>query len=151
MGAPTARAFVVISLTSHHELQDQRKDDFCPNSQKDQKSKVSGSTPSYLHRKGKPKRSFETHAQDIVRRTRRLDLFAVQAAQRPTHYKWGPNPHDHNVDPPSMVRQQGRRAVTPTILSRMCGLCSSRKQAQQANGTSQCRAWDANQLRNSNP
>jgi hypothetical protein len=48
------------------KLQDQRKDDFCPNSQKDQKSKVSDLAPSYLFRKGKPKQPFGTNAQDIA-------------------------------------------------------------------------------------
>jgi hypothetical protein len=136
------------------EFQDQQTDDFCPNTQKDQKCKVSGLAPSYLYRKEKLKWSFRTHARDIACCTGCLGLFAAQATQRHTHCKWGPNPHGHNINPPSAVRQQGRRAIMPTISRRMRGLCSSMKQPQpqpqQANGMTQLHAWETNLFRNSN-
>jgi hypothetical protein len=102
-----------------------RKGDLYPNSRMDQKSKVSGSTPLYLYRKGKPKRSFKTHARDSAWCTGRLSLLTVQATQCPTHCEWGPSPHINNIDPPSVVRQQGRRSVMPTISRRRCRLRSS--------------------------
>jgi hypothetical protein len=35
----------------------------------------------------------------------------------------GDRARSHNVDPPRVVRQQGRRAITPTILRRVHGHC----------------------------
>jgi hypothetical protein len=104
-GAPTAGTFTVISPTSHHEQSsgvtfkingEERR--FISQLAKDQKSKVSGSTPRYLYHRGKLKWPFRTHAWDKARCTKRLSLFAIQATQRPTHCKWGLSLHVHNVD-----------------------------------------------------
>jgi hypothetical protein len=134
VGAPAASTFAVISPTSHHgqwcvatfKINGEERQ-FLSQLAEDQKSKVSASAPRYLYRWGKPKWPFGTHAWDSAQRTKRLGHFTIQAAQHPTHYEWGLNPHVHNVDPPSVVRQKGRRVVTPTISRRMCGPCSSMK------------------------
>jgi hypothetical protein len=79
-------------------------------------SKVSGLAHCYLYRTGKLKWSFGTYARDTAQCARHLNPFATQATQPPTDCEWGPSPHVNNVDPPGVVRQQGRRAITPTIL-----------------------------------
>jgi hypothetical protein len=70
---------------------------------------VSSSTPCYLNLREKLKRPFGTHARDSAWYARRLNLFAIQAIQLPTHSAYGPSPHINNADPPSMARHQGRK------------------------------------------
>jgi hypothetical protein len=94
VGVPVARTFTVISPTSYHgqwsgasfKISGVERQ-FLYQLVEDQKSKVSGSAPRYLYRRGKPKWSFKTHAWDSVRHARRLNPFATLAVQRPTHYE----------------------------------------------------------------
>jgi hypothetical protein len=130
--SPVARTFALISPTSHHGQWSRASFKSCGEERwflsqlaKDQKSKLSSSAPHSLYHRGKQKRPFGTHGRDSAQRARHLGLFAIQAAQHPTHSEWGLSPHVSNVDLPGVARQQGRRAITPTILGRVCGLCSS--------------------------
>jgi hypothetical protein len=134
VGASVANKFAVIAPTSHHrqwsgasfKISDEERR-FPSHQVEDQKSKVSGLAPHFLYRRGKLKWPLETHAWDSARHTKRLGLFSIQAMQRPTHCEWGPSPYIQNIDPPSVVRQQGGQVVKPTISRRMRGPCSSTK------------------------
>jgi hypothetical protein len=64
---------------------------------------VCGSTTHCLYHRGKLKQPFGTHVQDCVWQAWRLDFFAVQAMQRPIHYRWASSPHINNVNPTSMA------------------------------------------------
>jgi hypothetical protein len=75
---------------------------------KDQKSKVSSLTPRCLYHRGKLKWPFRTHAWDNAWRTVCLGFFTIQTMQHPIYCEWGSNQHVNNVDPPDVVRQQGR-------------------------------------------
>jgi hypothetical protein len=85
--SPAARTFALISPTSHHgqccrvslkSCGEERW--FLSQLSNDQKSKLSSLAPHYLYHRGKPKRSFRTHARDSAQCARRLGLFAIQAA-----------------------------------------------------------------------
>jgi hypothetical protein len=107
-GTPASSTFAMISPTRHHGQRsgvsfkisgEERR--LLSQLIKDQKSKMSGSAPRYLYHRGKLKRPSGTDVRDSARCTKHLSLFSIQAAQCPTHYKYGMSPHVHNVDPPS--------------------------------------------------
>jgi hypothetical protein len=131
VGAPITGTFAMVSPTSHHGRRSKAsfkigggERQFPSQLTEDQKSKVSSLTPHCLYHRGKLKHPFGTHAWDNARCPRCFRFFAIQTAQRPTHCEWGSNPHVNNVDPPGVVRQQGRWA---TNSCGVCGPCSSTK------------------------
>jgi hypothetical protein len=84
VGALTARAFAVISPSSHHRQWSGaifkisgELSRFLSQLNEDQKSKVRGLAPHYFYHRGKLKRPFGTHAQDSSLHARHLDPFTT--------------------------------------------------------------------------
>jgi hypothetical protein len=132
VGAPTIRTFAVISPTSHHSngagrasRSVARKGDFCPNSLKIKRARRAVRHLA-IYTVGASRSGHSEPKSEIVRdMLGALAFFVIQATQCLTHCEWGLSPHVNIFDPPGMVRQQGRRAITPTTLRGVCGLCSS--------------------------